>query len=77
MIKQAPRTTNIMAKTKYNNSIQGKKTSKGIKNQLDQTRVQTTKRSRTNTESSKAKRIRSCGFKSLEFIDETSSSEPM
>ena len=66
--------TKITAKNKGNNSIQGEITSMGTKNQ-SKTRAQTTKRSRSNTKSSKLKRR--CGFKSLEFVEDTSSSEPM
>ena len=73
VIKQTSR-TKITAKNKGKNSIRSEITSMGTKNQ-SKTRAQTTKRSRSNTKSSKPKRR--CGFKSLEFVEDTSSSEPM
>ena len=73
VIKQTSR-TKITAQNEGKNSIQGEITSVGTKNQ-SKTRAQTTKRSRSNTKSSKLKRR--CGFKSLEFVEDTSSSEPM
>ena len=67
-IKQMSR-TNITEKNKGKNSIRGEITSMGTENQ-SKTR-QTIKRSKSNTKSSKPKRR--CGFKSLEFVEDTSS----